>query len=150
MKRLLIALPLALMLSACMTVLGYEPTPAELEAIKRGEAPRADKGEQAEVNKPGDESRKPAKDKPIFEPDQSAGPSEGIVLRWIDSSRVVIEADSKSETVILASGRGDLDTLMDTYTYGTAITLTYSQKDAQGQTIYRDENGNLLADIRKP
>ena len=53
MVRLLILACLSFCLSGCIAVLGYEPTPAELEAIKRGEDPRAGEAER-EAEREGD------------------------------------------------------------------------------------------------
>lgn len=153
MKRLLIALPLLLVLSVlggCMAVLGYEPTPSELEAIKRGEDPRANEGhgdERTAGESVGNDSQ-PREDKAIFEPDHSDGPGRGTVLRWIDAETLVIEAGGRRETVNVLNRGNDLEALMDAYTYGRDVELTYTTKDARGEVIYRDEQGRLLANIR--
>ena len=150
MKPFLIAFPLIIVLSGCMTVLGYEPTPAELEMIKRGEDPRANEGETDE--RTGGESAvaetKAEEERPIFEADQSEGPRTGTVLRWLNSDTLIVEADSKREVVVVANMTSDLDALMDTYTYGTQVSLTYPRRNARGEVIYRDDQGRLLANIR--
>jgi hypothetical protein len=50
MARLLTCVCLLLLMTGCMAVLGYEPTPSELEAIRRGEDPRANEAEIRERN----------------------------------------------------------------------------------------------------
>ena len=152
MIRYLIALPLILVLGGCMAVLGYEPTPAELEAIKRGEDPRANEGEdertagESGVAEDG-ETGGPREERSVVEPDQDGGPSQGTVLRWMDAETLVIEADSKREVVLVANTSNDLDALMDKYTYGTTVRLSYPNKDARGEVVYRDAQGRLLANI---
>ncbi|MBX3460796.1 MAG: hypothetical protein KF696_12685 [Planctomycetes bacterium] len=148
----LIMLPL---LASC-TVLGYEPTPEELEAIRRGEDPRANEqprqgngGEQPE----GRDPQKP-REAPV---DQPPGPLSGIVLRWVNSAVLVIEAEGKRETVALAGEapledgwdeERRLDERMNKWTYGTQVTLEYPTRNGKGETIYRDGHGRLVAIIR--
>jgi hypothetical protein len=161
MIRTLILASLALSLSGCMTVLGYEPTPAELEAIRRGEDPRANENarrQQGNAGESREQSGKGDTQPSAMNPqgDRNEGPAEGTVLRWIDSATVVIEADSHRETVALV-GRKALDDLgreqdaldahMERWTYGTRVQLQYPVKDKQGEVIYRDADGRLLATI---
>ncbi|MCL4729267.1 MAG: hypothetical protein KJ044_02365 [Planctomycetes bacterium] len=147
LAMLALLLPLA---GGCMAVLGYEPTPEELEAIRRGEDPRAN------------ESRapKPANNAPANSPEQQTpqdtAPSEGIILRWIDAVTVVIEAENLSHVVRIPNQRfatleaeaAAFRERMDRYTYGTAVRLVYPVKDKLGRPVWRDEEGNLLAEVR--
>ncbi|MBX3475696.1 MAG: hypothetical protein KF754_15100 [Planctomycetes bacterium] len=143
-----------LLCGGCMAVLGYEPTDEELEAIRRGEDPRANEG------KPGNEKPGPADNRPRApepEPDRQPGPDRGVVLRWVDASTVVIEADARSMVVripgefasIEAESRAFNDR-MNKWTYGTEVRLVYPLRDAGGQPKYRDAEGNLLAEIHAP
>jgi hypothetical protein len=157
MLRALICLSLALATSGCMTVLGYEPTPAELEAIRRGEDPRAGEDERREKRGNAGESGETVdKTEPESPKEGAPGPNEGTILRWIDSATVVIEANEQRETVLIAgeAPREDmsdeqavLDDRMNRWTYGTSVRLSYPVKDKQGQPIYRDSRGNLIANI---
>lgn len=153
MKRLLYALPLIFVLSGCMAVLGYEPTPAELEAIKRGEDPRANEGENRETTgnagQPGEEPEEPR-----YAREQEPGPADGTVLRWMDSATVVVEAGGAREVVaIVGESKRDsafdeqvaLDDRMNKWTYGSYVKLSYPVKNDEGGTIYRDAEGRLLA-----
>jgi hypothetical protein len=151
MLRALICLSLALATSGCMTVLGYEPTPAELEAIRRGEDERREKRGNA-----GESGETVDKTEPESPKEGAPGPNEGTILRWIDSATVVIEANEQRETVLIAgeAPREDmsdeqavLDDRMNRWTYGTSVRLSYPVKDKQGQPIYRDSRGNLIANI---
>lgn len=165
MIRALTIVLVAVSLSGCMAVLGYEPTQAELDAIRRGEDPRAGEEErqkereQAGLDQQGNagesgETRasgaNPGGD--VYE----QGPSEGTVLRWLDSTTLVIEADSRRETVALAdqqpiedSAREHLalEQRMDRWTYGTSVKLHYPIQDQSGEVVYRDREGRLLATI---
>ena len=158
MKRFVYALPLIFVLSGCMTVLGYEPTPAELEAIKRGEDPRANESEARETEgnagQPGEEPTEP--EEPRYAGEQEPGPEQGTVLRWMDSVTVVVEADSVREVVTLVgeSPRESafdeqvaLDERMNKWTYGAFVKLSYPVKNDEGATIYRDAEGRLMAII---
>ncbi len=152
---LLLVLPL---LGGCMAIIGYDPTDEELDAIRRGEDPRAH-----ENNQPADNSVQGNRqgqggqpDRPKAEAEQLPGPGEGTVLRWMDASTLVIEAESRREVVKI---QGDefattseesraLNDRMNTYTYGTLVRLTYPQTGSEGKPVYRDAEGNLLARIR--
>ncbi|MCA8911170.1 MAG: hypothetical protein KDB82_05675 [Planctomycetes bacterium] len=162
MTRIAILTCLVLSLSGCMAVIGYEPTAAELEAIRHGEDPRANEdankqqgnaGESGE--RVGNHDTRPGAMNPVAE--NTEGPSQGTVLRWLDSATVVIEADSHRETVALAGQTVDadpvkerdaLDARMERWTYGTAVRLQYPLKDKQGEIIYRDADGRLIATIQ--
>lgn len=147
----LLILPL---LAAC-TVLGYEPTEAELEAIRRGEDPRANEkpreGNAGET--PAGEKSSPNRETPREQP---PGPEKGTVLRWVNSATLVIEAGGKRETVALPGEaplpdgwdeERRLDERMNKWTYGTQVKLTYPTRDDKGGVIYRDGNGRLVASI---
>lgn len=158
-----LCLPLVLLASGCMTVLGYEPTPAELEAIRRGEDPRAGEEERMAERREARERREKegsagesASREPEYKEGAEPGPAEGTVLRWLDSATVVIEANGQRETVALAgetahADSGDeyiaLDDRMNRWTYGTTVRLTYPAEDKQGRPIYRDSRGRLIATI---
>lgn len=158
MKRLLYALPLIFALTGCMAVLGYEPTPAELEAIRRGEDPRANEGDSRETTgnagQPANEAGEP--EEPAYSPEQTPGPEQATILRWLDSATVVVEADGAREVVALfgESVRESafdeqvaLDDRMNKWTYGSYVRLSYPVKNDEGDTIYRDAEGRLLAVI---
>jgi hypothetical protein len=157
MLRVLICLSLALATSGCIAVLGYEPTPAELEMIRRGEDPRAGEEERREKRGNAGESRETTENsEPEYSKEDAPGPAEGTILRWIDSATVIIEANGHRETVMIAgeTPREDafdeqavLDDRMNRWTYGTSVRLTYPVKDKDGQPIYRDSRGNLIATI---
>ena len=166
MLRLLILLGLVAATSGCMAVLGYEPTPAELEMIRRGEDPRAgeeernaerrEARERREKEGTAGESSEAASREPKYDEGAEPGPAEGTILRWIDSVTVIVEANAKRETVQLAGetvreNESDewlaLDDRMNRWTYGTQVRLTYPVKDKQGNPIYRDSRGNLIATI---
>lgn len=167
MVRLLILVSLSFCLSGCIAVLGYEPTPAELEAIKRGEDPRAGEAEReaerekARADQKGNagESGEPTSrtNSTTYGVDPTeAGPKQGTVLRWLDSATLVIEADSRRETVALpgvqasedmAAEQTALNDRMDRWTYGKSVTLRYPLQNKQGDVIYRDSEGRLLANI---
>ena len=167
MVRLLILACLSFCLSGCIAVLGYEPTPAELEAIKRGEDPRAGEAEReaerekarTDQNGNAGESGEPTTrtNSTTYGVDpKEVGPKQGTVLRWLDSATVVIEADSRRETVALpgvkasedlAAEQNALNDRMDRWTYGTPVTLRYPLQDKRGEVIYRDSEGRLLANI---
>jgi hypothetical protein len=133
-------------------VLGYNPTEAELEAIRRGEDPRADEGKPAPEGRP---AKKRAAEAPALPAEQSVGPATAMVLRWLDVSTLSIEADGKRQTVLIqgvnfataeAATRA-LDARMNAHTYGSSVRLIYPLKDAAGNAIYRDAQGNLLARV---
>ena len=158
MLRLLTCLCLMLTTAGCMAVLGYEPTPAELEAIRRGEDPRANEGEQKQGN--AGESAQVERDRPAGNnwnsAEQAPAPTEGTVLRWVNSVTLVIEAADRRETVALAgeSESDDfefeqrrLDERMNRWTYGTTVRLAYPTKNEKGEPVYRDAQGRLLARI---
>ncbi|MCB9895479.1 MAG: hypothetical protein H6839_13610 [Planctomycetes bacterium] len=161
MVRSLICLCLILLTSGCMAVLGYEPTPAELDAIRRGEDPRANEserkqgsaGESTDTGQTTESPRKSTYTTPTDEP----APQEGTVLRWMDSATLVIEAGDRRETVLIQGAsvsedfgeeQRQLDERMNEWTYGTPVRLTYPVKDDKGEVIFRDEQGRLLATIR--
>lgn len=142
-----------------MAVLGYEPTPEELEAIRRGEDPRANEGKE-----PPPSNAPAANGRPRRPPDNRAvpddatpaetGPASCVILRWLDSATVSVEAEGRREVVALAglSAQEDaaseeraLSDRMNRWTYGTAARLRYPLKDAKGQVVYRDTEGRLLA-----
>lgn len=155
MRIILACVPLIMVLSGCLAVLGYEPTPAELEAIKRGEDPRANESRSSETGASQPQDPADAVEQPASA-EQSPGPLRGTVLRWIDSATVVVEAEGAREVVALAGEatresafeeQTALDDRMNRWTYGSAVTLTYPVKDARGETVYRDSEGRLLAHI---
>lgn len=148
MARLAPLLLVLAALSGC-TVLGYVPTDAELEAILRGEDPRANEDEAAPKPKPRPPPAPP-------EVTGEAGPSRGTVLRWIDAATLVIEADDRRERVRLfrvtvpadpARAERALDQAMNRYTYGAAIRLRYPGRTRKGETVYRNAEGDLIATI---
>lgn len=157
MGRLAVLLICPLLLAGCAGVIGYEPTEAEAAAIARCEDPRANE-QPREAN--GGEATDPEtgrvvrpKEPPI---DQPAGPSEGTVLRWVDSATLVIEAGAKRETVVLVGEvtlqdgweeQRLLDERMNKWTYGTAVKLKYPTRNEEGKPIFRDGQGRLLAVI---
>lgn len=144
------------LIGGCMAVIGYEPTEEELEAIRRGEDPRANEGKE-----PKPASNQPAPNQPR-QPDspdaadQTEGPAEGVVLRWVDASTVVIEAEARSQVVRIPNERFEtreaearvFNDRMNQWTYGTSVRLTYPVKGKDGKPVYRDAEGNLLAEIR--
>lgn len=151
---LLLLLPL---LAGCAGIIGYEPTEAEAEAIARGEDPRANESTERRAREAANprggagESRQPRDPSETgvgVAAEQKPGPDRGMVLRWMDERRVVIEADGNREVVVLPenAGGGNLNERMNKWTYGTEVRLRYS-KNAQGQPVYRDELGRLLATI---
>ena len=161
----------------CGKVLGYYPTEAELDAIERGEDPRAN-----ETSKP---AKKPVeKDRPRDQgggldngnPERNtnsggagerneepganaAGPGTGVVLRWVDCGLVIVEAEGKRERVRLigvevprdyAQAQDELNQRREDFPSGTKLALTYPQNSADGKVIiYRNTEGDLLANIRK-
>ena len=141
-----------------MAVLGYEPTPAELEAIRRGEDPRANEGQSRETEGNAGQAREetPEPEDPRYAREQQPGPDGGTVLRWMDSATVVVEVDGAREVVSLV-GQGKresefdeqvaLDDHMNRWTYGSYVALRYPLKNDEGATIYRDAEGRLLATI---
>jgi hypothetical protein len=151
MRALILTLPLAL--GGCLAVIGYEPTPEEVEALQRGEDPRAN--EQPRQASGGEPARSVENTRP--EPkEQPTGPADGTVLRWLDSATLVIEANARREVVALVgeSVRTDLwdeqqalDERMNRWTYGKSIRLNYPRHTETGTTIYRDGEGRLLATI---
>lgn len=158
MLRLLTCLCLMFAATGCVAVLGYEPTPAELDAIMRGEDPRANESERKQGN--AGESAQIDRDRPAANNWNGAGqapaPTEGTVLRWVNSVTLVIEAAERRETVALAgeSALDDyqeeqrrLDERMNRWTYGSQVRLAYPTKDEKGEVIYRDQQGRLLARI---
>lgn len=146
-----------LALSGCMAVLGYMPTDAELEAIRRGEDPRANEDKPADTQAPTHKPMPTHKPDTIEIPvDQAPGPVEGTVLRWIDCYTLVIEAEGRRQTVLLQGPKlatheaeaHALDGRMNDHTFGTIVRLGYPLRDKQDKPIYRDARGNLLAKIR--
>ncbi len=147
--RAAVLLMLVVSLSGCIAVLGYEPTPEELAAILRGEDPRADEFQPAARATTAPEPAPAATA-------QLDAPERGTVLRWRDSSTLVIEADGRAEVVALVGERAladheaeqrALSSRMNLWTYGKAVRLTYPKRDASGGVIYRDGEGRLLARI---
>jgi len=142
-----------------MAVLGYEPTPAELAAIQRGEDPRAGEDERRETrgNAGESETRDPPKPKePGFSDDRTPGPSEGTVMRWLDSATLIVEVGLDRETVTLFGEKplentfheqDALDARMSRWTFGTYVRLSYPARDQQGKPVYRDDRGRLIARI---
>jgi hypothetical protein len=138
-------------------VIGYEPTPEELEALRRGEDPRAHESELAQVNEPEQPARTTREGgQPPASMSQQPGPSQGIVLRWKDSATLVIEAAGAAEVVALAGEKPSADhdaeqralnRRMNEWTYGMTVTLRYPTRDASGAVIYRDAQGQLVATI---
>ncbi len=146
MKPAVFLLPFVFALTGCLAVLGYEPTPDEIEAIKRGEDPRANEDRRTA----GESESEPATEQPVFTADQDEpGPAAGTILRWVSAREVIIEADEKRERVARADAEpgDDLDALMNRYTYGTPVRLGYPVTDSEGGTVYRDGQGRLLATI---
>ena len=157
MIRTIICVCLIMLTSGCMAVLGYEPTPSELEAIRRGEDPRATEAEIRERNA-GESSESTSTERdPVFAArSDDPAPLEGTVLRWMDSATVVIESGDRRETVALpgiepSEDFGEeqrlLDDRMNRWTYGSNVRLSYPVKDDKGEVVYRDSQGRLLATI---
>jgi hypothetical protein len=158
-KALLILL---LLLPCACTVIGYEPTPEELEALRRGENPRAGERERRAAEREAQQNSEAHPHTPT-EPEPTPmqgppGPDEGVVLRWVDSATVVIEADNRRETVALPGERRRADTSeerrildrrMEQFTYGTHVRLEYTQFDDDGEIVYRDTEGRLVAAIHR-
>lgn len=150
---LILATVMLPLIGGCMAVIGYEPTEAELEAIRRGEDPRANEGKEP---KPADNQPAPNQPRQPDAVEQTEGPAEGIVLRWVDASTLVIEAEARSQVVRIPNERFEtreaesraLNDRMNQWTYGTSVRLTYPVKDKEGKPVYRDGEGNLLAEIR--
>lgn len=150
---LLIAALLLPLLGGCMAVIGYEPTDDELEAIRRGEDPRANEGSNPPANN-APANNQPRQPEPEVE--QTQGPAEGTVLRWVDASTVIIEAENRSHVVRIAGDKFEtteaesraFNDRMNKWTYGTVVQLSYPLKDKQGNQLFRDSEGNLLAQIR--
>ena len=134
-----------------MAVLGYNPTEEELAAIRRGEDPRAGEASRKAGARP---EKAPAEAETAPEK-QAAGPAHALVLRWFEAGRVSVEVEGRRLTVLIqkdefaseAEAARALDLRMTTYTYGTRVKLTYPVRDAQGNTVFRDAQGNLLAII---
>ncbi len=155
--RYALLLVMSLSLTGCLAVIGYEPTPEELEALRRGEDPRAHENEQAQVNEPEHPARTTREGgQPAVATDQQPGPSQGIVLRWKDSATLVIEAAGAAEVVALAGEKASTDhdaeqralnRRMNEWTYGMTVNLRYPTRDASGAVIYRDADGRLVAAI---
>lgn len=154
-------LPLALLclplLAGCMAVLGYNPTPEELEAIKRGEDPRARERHPAKDGTRAD-GGKGVEKPPEVPKDQQPGPATATILRWTSSATLTVEAEGRLMVVALpgvdtpadfaAAERARMNA-EDAFPYGTAIRLSYPVKDKAGKTIYRDADDRLLAEIKK-
>lgn len=149
---------LILLTSGCMAVLGYEPTPAELEMIRRGEDPRANEDEARDTtgNAGEGETRPGEPEQPRIPRQQQPGPAGGTVLRWMDSATVVVEVNDEREVVRLAGERPRdsafdeqvaLDDHMNKWTYGAWVRLSYPLRGDDGSPIYRDAEGRLLATI---
>ena len=176
MKRLAILLCL-LTPCGCGKVLGYYPTEAELDAIQRGEDPRANEsGKPApkpkESDRPRDSSgglegsgkeRGPNSSGAGGTGDEArdAGPGSGVVLRWIDCTLLIVEGEGKRERVRIpgasvptdfAEASDALNKMRETYPSGTKLVLAYPLKSQDGKSIvYRNKDGDLLAQIaRKP
>lgn len=176
MKRLAVFLCL-LLLCGCGKVLGYYPTEEELAAINRGEDPRSE-GNPKPANKPNDKDRPrdssggldgSGKDRGsnsggaggAGDEARDAGPAGGVVLRWVDCTMVIVEAEGKRERVRLAGAKlpddyteanDALNAMREKYPGGTKLLFTYPVKSPDGKaTIYRNKDGDLLAQIaRKP
>ncbi len=150
----LLCLPL---LAGCMAVLGYNPTPEELEAIKRGEDPRARERQPVKDGARADGGK--GVEKPPEAPrDQQPGPATATVLRWTSSATLTVEAEGRLMVVALPGVETPADfaaaerarmNAEDAFPYGTAIRLSYPVKDRAGKTIYRDADDRLLAEIRR-
>jgi hypothetical protein len=134
------------MLSGCMTVIGYYPTDAELAALRRGEDPRSKEYQQRQSA--GGEAEPNVSD--------TGAPVEGVILRWVDSATVTIEAKGRREIVAIPSRsrltdpqdeQNALDRNMDHWTFGKRVYLSYPLRDARGQVVHRDAQGRLLAEI---
>lgn len=176
MKRLAVFLCL-LLLCGCGKVLGYYPTEEELAAINRGENPRDDESSKPK-EKPNEKDRPrdtsggldgSGKDRGSNaggaggapEDPQGAGPAAGVVLRWVDCTLLIIEAEGKRERVRipgaalpedLAEANDALNAMREKYPSGTKLALSYPVKSQDGKsTTYRNKDGDLLAQIaRKP
>jgi hypothetical protein len=155
--RVVALLLICLSLSGCLAVIGYEPTPEELEALRRGEDPRAHETEDAQVSVPEHRHRTTREGgQPPASTNPEPAPHTGIVLRWKDSATLVIEAAGAAEVVALAGEQPsrDRDTeqralnrRMNEWTYGMTVNLRYPTRDASGAVIYRDAQGQLVAAI---
>lgn len=174
MKRLAILLCL-LTPCGCGKVIGYYPTEAELDAIQRGEDPRANEsGTPAPKPKEGDRKRDTTgglegsgKERGpnssgaggAGDEARDAGPSSAVVLRWIDCSLLIVEGEGKRERVRipgaalpedLAEANDALNAMREKYPSGTKLALSYPVKSQDGKsTIYRSKDGDLLAQITK-
>lgn len=146
---------LVLLTSGCIAVLGYEPTPAELEMIRRGEDPRANENDSVDTTGNAGEGGTETVE-PTNTVEQKPGPEQGTVLRWMDSATVVVEVDNRREVVSLVGEKAResafdervaLDDRMNKWTYGTWVRLSYPLTDNEGAPIYRDPQGHLLATI---
>lgn len=172
MKKLLCLL--LLFPCGCAKVLGYYPTEEELAAIQRGEDPRADEGakpgtrpaeEPRNRNSSGglesDSGRNPASPGSPGEPDATpqAGPTSASVLRWVDCSLVIVEADGRRERLRLAGvsvprdfveAQTALEQARQDFPSGTRLTLSYPQKGNDGKSVvFRTAEGELLATIAR-
>lgn len=147
-------------LPGCAAVLGYEPTPQELDAIMRGEDPRADDAptEQPASVESSNEPRMTAGAPNTPEPVQpETAPATATVLRWRKWNVVIVETDGAREEVVVLGQKkpanafaeqSALDRNMNDYTFGATLTLEY-ESDADGKPIYRDAQGRLIAKISK-
>lgn len=174
MTRILAVLCLLLPVG-CGKVLGYYPTEAELDAIQRGEDPRANESSKPK-EKPSEKDRPRdatggldnsgnerntnsggAGEKP--EEPSTRGPGTGVVLRWVDCGLVIVEAEGKRERVRMpgvevprdyTEAQDALNQRREDFPSGTKLLLSYPKKSADGKvTIYRNNEGDLLANIRK-
>lgn len=160
--RFIVIVAVLPLLAGCMGVIGYYPTEEELEAIKRGENPRAKANQPARDGKAGDSGKSARRDggnvEPTPPPEQTPGPVRGVVLRWVSAASVNIEAEGRLHVVVIpgvvvpqeysAAERARMNA-EDEYPYGTAVILTYPRRDAAGKTVYRDNEDRLLAKIER-
>lgn len=176
MKRLAVLLCL-LLPCGCGKVLGYYPSEEELAAIQRGEDPRANESGTPKPKPKENERRRddsggldatPRERGPnsggaggAGDEARDAGPAGGVVLRWVDCTMVIVEAEGKRERVRLAGAKlpddyteanEALNAMREKYPGGTKLLFIYPVKSPDGKTtIYRNKDGDLLAQIaRKP
>lgn len=172
MKKLLCLL--LLLPCGCGKVLGYYPTEEELAAIQRGEDPRANESTEPRARpteEPRDRStsgglesdsgRIPASPDAPRQPaeEAQAGPASASVLRWVDCSLVIVEAEGRRERLRLAGvsvprdfveAQEALEQARQDYPSGTRLSLSYPQKNSDGKSVvFRNAEGELLATIAR-
>jgi hypothetical protein len=144
------------------------PTDAEVDAIMRGEDPRADEDNPAPQPKPragtgrqprettGRPTRNPQPRPEVVPESDEPAPSQGVVLRWMDAATVVLEAGGKREIARVAGAsvpKGFSEAAdakreaEERMPYGTRVSLEYPNLGTDGKPKYRDPEGRLLARV---